>query len=530
MAGFYIAQGGSTLYQMSLTGTAVALTLPTGVTINSAGRLRGATLGKQVVLVGSPSDNLTVNVDGLVAKLAMLPPSSPLTLGNGSAGSLSGAYTAWTTFRLKDTFGNLILESDFSPVSASATITSKFLRATNVPVTNDVIPTGLLFSRQLYRPTTGGTTKFPWLELDGNVLTSVEDDLADASLSLVAAPTDLGTPPKFDLIVEWKDRLWGKATNDIDTLYQSGIGKAYAWPASRTIPVPPRNGDEVGINGFLRRKDELGVGKRDALHKIVGTNTTNFTRQVVTDRIGIWAADSCVTIDDVGYFLGNPFGVYKWGGSNQVENITNARVRAWFETDTYFARAEFDNAVGMYEPVTHSYIVFLSAVGSTDLDRWIQYDIATGSWWGPHKTAAFTPNGGVTLRDSNNVAIATWLGSDGKLYKTQTTKTDGASSGIDFDATTNWFAGGTPDIFKTWLNLSAISKIQAAGTLTITPTVGNLDTSAGTAISHDMTLGRELLRILGNGRFSRLRLQNNTAAQDVVLFGLELPFFENGRR
>ena len=526
---FYAVQGLSTVYQYTTAGTSLALTPPTGVTIDSTLRLRGAVMSGAAVLVGSPSENIAMDSSGILRRLCPRPPTVGPIIAGGSSGTLSGTYQVWVTFKIKDSAGNILAESDFSPASNSVTIASKMLRATSIPTTSEQIPTGTSFSRQLYRSTTDGSVKFPWLEVDGNTITSVEDDLSDAGLSLVAAPTDLGMPPKFDLIVEWKDRLWGKSVNEVDILYQSGIGKSYAWPISRTIPIPPRSADLVGISGFLRRKDELGVGRRSALHKIVGTNITNFTRQVVTDRLGIWAPDSCVTIDDVGYFLGSPFAVYAWGPTG-VANITNERVKAWFDTDTYFNRAEFDNAIGMYEPATHSYILFLSAVGSTDLDRWIQFDIATGAWWGPHKTAAFTPYGGTALHDANEVQIACWFGSDGKLYKQQTTKTDGASSGIDFDVTTNWFSGNTPDIFKTWLNPSIISKIQSASTLTVTPSVGGLDASAGTAISHDMTLGRQMLRVLGNGRLARLRMQNSTAAQPVVVYGLELPFFENGRR
>ena len=88
----------------------------------------------------------------------------------------------------------------------------------------------------------------------------------------------------------------------------------------------------------------------------------------------------------------------------------------------------------------------------------------------------------------------------------------------------------TPDIQKYFGQLALISKIQSAGTLTITPYVGGLDASAGTAISADMTLGRERLRRLGTGRFVQLNLTNSTAAQDQELYGYELEFSELGRR
>jgi hypothetical protein len=75
-----------------------------------------------------------------------------------------------------------------------------------------------------------------------------------------------------------------------------------------------------------------------------------------------------------------------------------------------------------------------------------------------------------------------------------------------------------------------ISKIQAAGTLTITPYVGDLAASAGTAISHTLTLGRQRLRRLGAGRFCKLRFQHSTADQGCELYGYEIPHHELGRR
>ena len=57
-----------------------------------------------------------------------------------------------------------------------------------------------------------------------------------------------------------------------------------------------------------------------------------------------------------------------------------------------------------------------------------------------------------------------------------------------------------------------------------------MNASAGAAISADMTLGREVLRRLGTGRFAQLRLRHTTAGQDVGIYGIEIPFFEDGVR
>jgi hypothetical protein len=528
MAGYYIVQSGSSLYRVSTAGAATLLTLPTGVTLDSTKRLRGATMGNLTVLVNSPSEPITVDRFDNVRVLCPRPPSGAVTLTATGSGGLSGSFRVKTTNRILDDFGNLIAESDFGPVStASPTLASQLLVASNIPTAIQTIS-----ERGVYRTTTGpGSTYFPWIMVPGNTIVQIQDDLSDAGLSLVAAPTDLGTPPRFEMVVEWKDRLWGKSFDAPDTLYQGANRKAYAFPIGRTISIPPTNFDARGITGFLKRKDELGVGKAGSFHKIQGTSETNFIRKTETNRIGIWAADSCVTIDDVGYFLGNPFGVYTWGPDG-ITNISDAQVADWFKkrNNSYFNTSRFDQAVGFYSPEYHAYVLMLSASGSNNLDRWVMFDLASKTWWGPHKTGEFTPTGGLAVRDANDVEISLMLGSDGKLYQQQDTKTDGSATAIDFDATTNPMSGNTPTIPKVWLQPEIASKIQGSGTLTITPTVGKLDASAGSAISHDMTKGHERLPRLGPGELVKLRLRSNTAGQDVLVFGLELPFFELGRR
>jgi hypothetical protein len=524
---FYLVQGGTSLYKMTPGGTATTLILPSTVSLASGKRLRGAVLSNLVVLVNSPSENITVDAYDTVRPLSLRPPGAKVTVSTAAGGSLSGSFKVKETFILKDPNGNVIAESDFGPASDTVSPTTQYITVVPSICNQDVRGSAI---RKLYRTTTGpGSTYFPWFEADGNAALTFRDDLSDAGLQLIAAPEDLGTPPKFEIVVAWKNRLWGKSASAPDTLFQSGNGKPYAFPSGRTIPVPPINDDTKGITGFLPRKDELGVGKAGSLHKIAGTNENNFTRTTVADKVGIWATDSCQVISDVGYFLGNPFGIYKWD-ANGVKDISTEKVAAWFTTDTYFNRSMFDQAVGWYDSNLHAYCVLLAAVGSSNLDRWIMYDIAAGTWWGPHKTDAFTPTGGVTLRDANNILMPVLFASDGKLYKPTTTKTDGTVTPIDFECITNYLSGGTPGVFKTFLDPEIVTKIQSDGDLSVYPTVGKTNAVEGTVMTHDMTLGNERLPRLGDGELLKLRLRENTAAQAVVLYGMEIPFFENGRR
>lgn len=523
--GFYIVQGGSTLKKMTPAGVQTTLTLPTGVSIDSTKRMRGTVVGGMTIICNSPSEPVTIDRFDNVRILCPKPPATAPVLSAVAGGSLSGTFTAWVSYFIKDLFGNIIAESTTSPVSGSQAVTTQYLGVT-APVSPQIV-TG----RRFYRSTTGpGTTKFPWFDIEDNTQVGpFQDDTSDASLELVAAPDDLGQPPAFEIVASWRDRLWGKASDYPDSLYYSAVDKPYAFPTTNVVPIPPKNADDKGIVGMLARKDALGIGKAGSFHTITGTNTSGFTRVQIAEKIGVWATDSCVVANDVGYFLGNPFGIYKWDASG-ITNISNPKVRAWFDTDTYFNRARFDQAVGLYYPTLNAYVVLLSAAGSTDLDRWILYDIGGNTWWGPHKTGAFTPTGGTTLRDANSTPIPVFFGSDGKLYTPQAAFTDGAATAIDYDVETNWFSGGTPTVYKTFLEPKITTKIQASGNLTITPKVGTLAASAGTAITHSMLLGTESLRRLGDGQFVQLRLQQATNAVGVVVYGIEIPFFENGQR
>jgi len=98
------------------------------------------------------------------------------------------------------------------------------------------------------------------------------------------------------------------------------------------------------------------------------------------------------------------------------------------------------------------------------------------------------------------------------------------------DLDTPFFSMNSPDIEKHFGQPTIISKVEAAGTLTITPKTGGLDASAGSALTHTLTTGRELLPRLGQGRYVQLRLRKNTNAQGVELYGIEIPFHELGRR
>lgn len=519
---FTLFQGGSSLQIMDTSGVLTTLTLPAGVTLDPNRSPRFAISGRYVVVVNSPTRPLTVDADGIVRVLTPVAPANPPTASGVDAGGLTGTYLIRYSYVVLDSFRRVISESALSPPSTSVAIAAKLLRASNLAPSSDTIS-----AIRLYRTTTGGSTYFAWLDLEGNTQTTVQDDLADASLPIEAVGA-LGSPAVLTHIGEFRERLWAVSTTDIDAIRYSETSKMWAWPSTNRIIIPREGSDDRGITGVLARRDALAIGRQNSLVEIKGNTAESFRVVKLSQEVGIEGDDSIATLNDTFYFLAKD-GVYSWGNDG-ITCISDGKTRAWFTKDTYFNRSRFIYAVGRIDPLSNKYQLLLSAAGSTTLDRWIEYDIVNRTWWGPHKTDDFTPTWITTLLDSTNLAQPVHGSSTGYFYKERDTRTDGIATGIPFDVEGKFHDMNTPDIEKYFGELSLISKAQSAGTLSIIPYVGDLNATAGPTISASMQLDRQRLPRLGNGRFCKLVLQHSTADQDVEIYGYEFPFFERGRR
>lgn len=508
---------------MTTGGVITTLTLPTGVTLDPNKAPRFAVSGRYVVVVNSPTRPITVDADGIVRVLCPNPPRTAAVLSAVVGGTLTGSYLVKYSYLIRNPFRQIIAESPMSPAPASATaVAAQYLKAASLDLSSDTIS-----EIRLYRTATGGSVYFPWLDLDGNTQTSVQDDLADASISLVAAPT-LGAPPRISHIGEFRERLWGVSVTDIDAVRYTEASKMYSWPSTNRIIVPREGNDDRGVTAVLARRDALALARQNALVEVKGNSNTDFRIVKLSQDVGVEADDSVANYLDTIFFLAKT-GVHTWD-NNGITSVSDGKVRSWFTTDTYFNRARLRYAVGRVDPLTNKYQLLLSAAGSSLLDRWVEYDIKDKTWWGPHKTDDFTPTWMTTVMDSSNLAQTVIGSSSGFFYKEQDTRTDGTSTGVAMDVMGKSHDMNSPDVTKYFADPTLISKIQSAGTLIVTPYVGGLDAPAGAPIYADMTLGREVLRRLGVGRFCKLNFANSVAGVDVELYGYELEFSERGRR
>ena len=522
---FSLIQAGSNLQTVDDNGVvSLPLTLPSGVSLATTRPARFLLYNQYAILVNTPTRPLTIDSNGVVRVLTPTAPSVAPTLSGVGGGSLSGTYAGVRfTYLVLDGSGNIISESDYSPASNSVTIVTNFLKATPVSVSSDSVS-----YRRLYRPVTNGATLFYWCDIADNSTTTVQNDIADASLGVAAAPV-LGSAPDLTLIAEFRDRLWGVSRTAVDTLRYTEIGLMYAWPSDNQFPVPVVGADNLGVRALVARRDALGIGKMNQLLAMTGVDDTDFTLVRLSQNLGIVSQESAVVYRDTAFWLWED-GVYQWDDDG-IFCISDGKVRSWFATDDYFNRDRFQYAFGYVDPVRNKYRLFLNEAGSTVNVLWVEYDINTKTWWGPHKSHTVLPNCAFTALDSNLVARPTIGTTDGDLYREQDTRTDGTDGIIDLDIVSKRFDVEEPDQDKYWGELSVVGKAQPAGTLDITQTVGELSATATTAQQWDLTKSRQRLNRVGAGKHAQFEFTNSEVDQDAVLFGVEInPVNILGRR
>lgn len=522
---FSLIQAGTTLQLVDSFGVITSLTLPSNVTLDSSVPPRFVIYNNYIFLVNTPNIPLTIDQLGTVRTITPKAPQIAPIVAAGSAGSLSGTYNGIrVTFVIKDADGNTISESDFSPASNSVTITSANILVSGIPTSQETIS-----ARRLYRPTNGGAVLFPWLDVDGNTITTIQDDLADAGLELLAAPT-LGNPPRLTLIKEWRNLLWGVGDIDIDTLVFSQPDAFYSWPATNNLLVPGAGKDKFGIISLIPRREALGIGRRDIMWQVTGENATDgFSVVKLSENTGIESNETARVYRDIGFWLWKD-GVYQWDG-NGINNISDeGGVSSWFNTNFYFNRGLFYKAFAEIDVNRLRYRLFLASAGSTRIDRWVEYDLTSKKWWGPHVTDEFLPSSSFHLPDSKDIIELVVGSTNGFIWEDQNIPTDGTSTPIIMDVDTKFYDANSADLEKYFGELSMIGKVQPSGLLRITPRVGYMSTEDKPVLPYDMTKGRQRLSRIGTGKNFQLNFKHDVAGEKVEIYGFQLPYNIIGRR
>lgn len=527
---FYLIHAGTTLQKSTVAGVLTTITLPTGVTMVDTRPIRVAALANNLVIVNATSRNIVLNPADLSTRLlSITAPSTALTAATSGAGNLKGRYRWGYTYAIIS--GSTILtESPMSPLSSPVDFNNHQAALSGITTSG----TAGVTHRIIYRTVAGGTDLFETARIADNVATTATDNKSDYDLGLLPVAEPKGNPPGVDgtdrlrLIVSWKDRLFASPANEPDYVYVSGNREIYSWAESRRFTVQSKGEDATGVTAFMARRDELIIAKRRKLWKLVGTSPEDFEQILIADGVGAVSQDACLVVRDTCYFLGED-GFYEYG-TEGVKKLSREKVQPWFTTDTYFNRAKFANAFAKYNQLYDKVELHLANVGSSNIDRWVEYDLKQKEWFGIHKTDAFTPTAAGAMDDTNGFSTPVIGGSNGFLYRQNQSAATDDTTAINMDVTTKFHSGNTPDIEHFWGQISVLNKVEAAGTLTVTPTVGDLNASPQSGQSVDLTKDRTVLPRGGYGRFIQLRFQHSTNNQSVTIYGYEIPFWEVGQR
>lgn len=532
-----LVQSGTSFYVLAEDGVSTTLSLPSTTTVSTTKPPRFDVNGVHAVVVNSVTQGLIVDDAGIVLFFSPnAPTAAPTLAASAGAGALTGTFGVKYTFAIRDLDNNIVAESGFS-TAASVSITSKKIAVSSIQTLSGL--TAANYSaryqvvRRFYRTVAGGSAYFLWYTIADNTTTSFEDDTSDASISATAAAS-LGTAPFLSHIGFFKERAFGvdNATNR-EVLRYSESGLRWAWPSANIFTMPQVKGDtQSGITSIMPRRDALGIAKSSMLLQLTGTDEDDFRLVVLSTSVGCVSQESAAVYNDKWYFLGQD-GVYRWGedGLHCISDANERRggVRSWFTTDDYFDRDEFEDAFGVIDVINKSYLLFLTGAGDTTVTRWVEYDITSDTWWGPHDTDAYAFRSAFRLGShSPLIGIGT---SDGYVTVDTNTRSDEGTVAITTEGVLAPIKASDPPTTAYFGTLTVDVEPQDEGSLYVYPTVGELADSEEVALTLDLADASSGLGRLGYGRFLKLRFYHNIINQIVQLLGFEVdPVNVVGRR
>lgn len=368
-----IAKYGSTLYRIDdTTGTPTAITLPTGVTLESSTYL-DHTVVYNTLLIADGTNRIKKYRGSTNANYT----TGTISVTNGSA-TVTGSGTTWSTSTNAEVNEYIQLPD------------SKWYRITAIGTA-----TSLTIERTYQGSTLSGQTYVisPWGEIQGRM-----DSTAVSSL----------IRPLATYIENHIDRVWtaegntlrfstvfGTSTeehfNDFDTSSNAGA-----------IIIP---GD--AITGLYSLNNGLYVFQRRAIWRVYGNSPGNFELRNVSNEIGMINKRSLVEYNDIVLFLSDA-GIIMFDGSdfkNASEDIVNSEIENWANKNSCAATLWDNKYMIAYTPAGQTYnseIMYLNLENNT-FGKFTGICASSFSAW-----KGGTDDGRILFGSSNQGSIYRW--------------------------------------------------------------------------------------------------------------------------
>src|SRR5262245_9538228 len=470
-------QARPSLYMLGDDRSIEQLTLPTGVELATDKQPRFAIMNQRVIMVHSPTHSLIIDGLGAVRKLITSAPLTAATVAAGAGTGITGSVNVMVAFATLNGDGSIRTMIPFGPVSNSVTLANQNISVTALPVSTDAE----VNARVIIRNVAGGSVYFEALIVPDNSSTTATLSLTDAALPTLPTDTDTFVPPGSDnvsrarLVCEWKGALWlvSDQLDEIDDLVFSRDGEFWKFRLEDALLAPPRGGDAFGATAFLKRRDELGVGRRGRLPKVIGSDPETFEVKEVVEASGPCSQEACQVIRDRAFYLTMEDGVWVWDASG-AKCITEGDVHPWFTTDNYFNRSRFPYAKSRINPHGPTFDLCLATVGSDREDTWVSYHINEGKWLGPHETDAFAEIGCAgQVADEDVLKFSLFGDTEGYLWRAERTLMDDDGEAIVLEIIGKHH-GNAVVAKRNWLQPSVTIKAQDSGTIELFASIGEV--------------------------------------------------------
>ena len=212
---------------------------PIGAECFVAGARIGSEQAENYIFFGN-GQTIPYKYNGAFTRHGVYPPTQTATVASNGTGFISGSGVYQYGYTYVNT--NLV-ESNLSPISATFTISTTSGQNTVSNIATAPVSFGAN-TGYLYRTKAGQTTPFYRVATFTNGVTSVVDNVSDASLT-VQSPTDNGVPPNYTCIVYAQQILFCNDNNNPGFIRYTNAGNPYTFPSQNFLKVGDNTSDLV---------------------------------------------------------------------------------------------------------------------------------------------------------------------------------------------------------------------------------------------------------------------------------------------